>query len=72
MNSWEQCFNHHPSRERNRIFYIVYKQLDRIESFLNMLIENIYVEFEAWNYIKTYFIYKDHEMKILNMEEIAS
>lgn len=37
-----------------------------------MLIENIYVEFEAWNYIKTYFIFKDHEMKILNMEEIAS
>lgn len=37
-----------------------------------LVIENLYVEFEAQNHIKTSFIVKDHEVKIFNVEEIAS
>lgn len=39
---------------------------------LSSLIESMYVELEALNYIKVYFIFEYHEMKIFNVEEIAS
>lgn len=59
-------------REKEVVLFTLFTSSLTENQIPSLLIENISVEFEAWNYIKTYFIFKDHEMKILNMEEIAS